>query len=52
MKKHTLSVILITKNEADRVEVCLRSVADIADEIIVLDSGSTDDTVEICRRYT
>ncbi|MGR5186478.1 glycosyltransferase family 2 protein [Photobacterium damselae] len=51
-KKHTLSVILITKNEADRVEVCLRSVADIADEIIVLDSGSTDDTVEICRRYT
>ena len=52
MKKHTLSVILITKNEADRVERCLRSVADIADEIIVLDSGSTDETVSICREYT
>ena len=52
MKKHTLSVILITKNEADRVEACLRSVVDIADEIIVLDSGSTDNTVGICQNYT
>lgn len=52
MKKNTLSVILITKNEADRVERCLKSVADIADEIIVLDSGSTDETVSICQKYT
>ncbi|MDX1302647.1 glycosyltransferase family 2 protein [Photobacterium sp.] len=52
MQKHTLSVILITKNEADRVENCLRSVASVADEIIVLDSGSTDETVEICQRFT
>lgn len=52
MRKHTLSVILITKNEADRVETCLRSVVEIADEIIILDSGSTDSTVEICHRYT
>lgn len=52
MKKHTLSVLLITKNEADRVERCLQSVKNIADEIIVLDSGSTDQTVEICKRYT
>ena len=52
MKKHTLSVILITKNEADRVERCLLSVKDIADEIIVLDSGSTDKTVSICQNYT
>lgn len=52
MKKHTLSVILITKNEADRVDACLRSVVDIADEIIVLDSGSTDNTVSICKGYT
>ncbi|WP_163923137.1 glycosyltransferase family 2 protein [Photobacterium sp. Alg240-V54] len=50
--KHSLSVILITKNEADRVELCLQSIADIADEIIVLDSGSTDETVTICQRYT
>ncbi|MGL5390096.1 MAG: glycosyltransferase family 2 protein [Shewanella sp.] len=52
MKKHTLSVMLITKNEADRVERCLASVAKIADEIIVLDSGSTDDTLAICAKYT
>ncbi|MGL4516342.1 MAG: glycosyltransferase family 2 protein [Shewanella sp.] len=52
MKKHTLSVMLITKNEADRVERCLVSIAKIADEIIVLDSGSTDDTLAICAKYT
>ncbi|WP_162062308.1 glycosyltransferase family 2 protein [Vibrio taketomensis] len=52
MKKHTLSVIVITKNEQDRIETCLQSVVDVADEIIVLDSGSTDETVNICRRYT
>ncbi|MCF1427832.1 MAG: glycosyltransferase family 2 protein [Shewanella sp.] len=51
-KMHSLSVILITKNEADRVEPCLQSVSDIADEIIVLDSGSTDGTLDICKKYT
>ncbi len=44
-----LSVILITKNEASNIEACLRSVA-FADEVVVLDSGSTDDTVAIARR--
>lgn len=46
-----LSVILITMNEEDFVRTCLESVA-WADEIIVIDSGSTDQTVEICRGYT
>jgi len=46
-----LSVIIITKNEAQHIGRCLASVA-WADEIIVLDSGSTDDTVAICRQYT
>lgn len=44
-----LSVAIITKNEAHRIEACLRSVA-FADQIVVLDSGSTDDTVAIARR--
>jgi len=48
----TLSVIIITLNEADRIETCLRSVAGIADEIIVLDSGSLDNTVDIVKKYT
>ncbi|MEX2498541.1 MAG: glycosyltransferase [Wenzhouxiangellaceae bacterium] len=49
---HTLSVIMICRDEADRIGNALSSVSDWADEIIVLDSGSTDGTVEICRRYT
>jgi len=46
-----LSVIIITKNEAEHIGRCLASVS-WADEIIVLDSGSEDDTVSICRQYT
>lgn len=41
-----LSVAVITKNEADRIERCLRSV-DFADEIVIVDSGSGDGTVVI-----
>ena len=43
-----LSVIIITKNEAAHIADCLASVS-FADEIIVLDSGSTDGTVELAR---
>jgi glycosyltransferase involved in cell wall biosynthesis len=43
-----LSVIIVTKNEAANIRACLESVA-WADEIIVVDSGSSDATVEICR---
>jgi glycosyltransferase involved in cell wall biosynthesis len=46
-----LSVIIITKNESQHIGRCLASVA-WADEIIVLDSGSTDDTVAICKQFT
>ncbi|MBM3125991.1 MAG: glycosyltransferase family 2 protein [Chloroflexi bacterium] len=44
----TLSVILITKNEAENIRDCLLSIA-WADEIIVVDSGSTDGTPGIAR---
>jgi len=46
-----LSVILITKNEAENIRACLESVG-WADEIVVVDSGSTDETVEIAREFT
>src|SRR5262245_21980037 len=51
MMNVNISVILITKNEADCIRRCLDSVR-WADEIIVLDSGSADDTVAIAREYT
>ena len=46
-----LSVTVITKNEAADIEAALQSVA-WADEIVVVDSGSTDDTVALARRHT
>ena len=46
----TLSVIIITKNEAKHIVACLESVA-FADEFIVVDSGSTDNTVELAREF-
>jgi glycosyltransferase involved in cell wall biosynthesis len=51
MSKPTLSVTIITCNEEHDIRACLESVR-WADEIIVLDSGSTDNTVAICREYT
>jgi glycosyltransferase involved in cell wall biosynthesis len=44
----TVSVVLITRDEARRIERCLRSV-DFAHEVVVVDSGSTDETVAIAR---
>ena len=46
-----ISVVMIVRNEAAVIRRALDSVA-WADEIVVLDSGSTDDTVAICRQYT
>jgi glycosyltransferase involved in cell wall biosynthesis len=48
---HKLSVIVITKNEAQNIRACLESV-NWADEIIVVDSGSTDETIAIAREFT
>lgn len=47
-----ISVIVLTYNEAAQLDACLRSVADWAGQVFVVDSGSTDTTLEIARRYT
>ena len=47
----TLSVILITRNEAHNLEDCLQSVRALAGEIVIVDSASTDRTLDIARRY-
>ncbi len=51
-KRQTVAAVVMTKNSAEFVEGVLQSVASWVDEIIVLDGFSTDNTVEICRRYT
>lgn len=46
-----LSVTIITFNEEDNIKRCLDSIKEVANEIIVIDSGSTDKTVEIAKKY-
>ncbi len=51
-KMVTISLCMIVKNEEKILERCLDSVADLVDEIVIADTGSTDATKEIARRYT
>ena len=46
-----LSVIIITKNAASKIDQCLKSVKELGDEILVLDTGSADNTINIAVRY-
>ena len=46
-----LSVIIITKNEEEMIGECLLSVQDLADEIIVVDTGNTDRTNDIAKSF-
>ncbi len=46
-----LSVVIITFNEEKNIERCLKSVKEVADEIVVLDSFSKDNTRLICEKY-
>lgn len=49
--KIKLSVVIITFNEEKNIERCLMSVKDIADDIVVVDSFSTDNTKQICCKH-
>ena len=48
----TISLCMIVKNEEKLLARCLDSIADLMDEIIIVDTGSTDKTKEIAARYT
>ena len=48
----SISLCMIVRNEEKTIARCLDSVCDIADEIIIVDTGSTDRTKEIVARYT
>ena len=51
MSKKTLSVVLAVYNEEVNLGGCLDSVKDLASEIVIVDGGSKDKTIEIARRY-
>ncbi|RMH63374.1 MAG: glycosyltransferase [Calditrichaeota bacterium] len=51
MSKPSLSVCMIVKNEERFLADCLASVKDVADQIVVLDTGSTDGSADIARRF-
>ena len=47
-----ISLCMITKNEENFLEQCLNSVKDLVNEIIIVDTGSTDNTKQIARKFT
>lgn len=49
--KNEISLCMIVKNEEEYLPACLKSVKDIVDEIIIVDTGSTDKTIEIARQF-
>ena len=48
---HKIAAVIITFNEEKNIRRCLESIRDIADEIIIIDSYSTDNTKAICSEY-
>lgn len=49
--KPRLSVCMITKNEEKFLDQCLKSIKNVADEIIIIDTGSNDKTVQIAQEH-
>ena len=48
----SISLCMIVKDEEKVLDNCLNTVKDIVDEIIIVDTGSNDKTIEIAKKYT
>ena len=46
-----ISVCILIKNEEDVLDECLKSIYEISDEIIIIDNGSTDNSIKIAKNY-
>ena len=50
--KLPITAIVLTFNEEKNITECLQSIKDLCDEILIVDSGSTDKTIEIAKQFT
>lgn len=51
LRRANISAFIVCMNESDKIERCLKSIT-WCDEIVVIDSGSTDGTIDLCKKYT
>jgi Glycosyltransferases involved in cell wall biogenesis len=51
MQRRKISFVILTKNEEKNIKRAIESIKDVADEILVIDSGSTDKTIDIAKSY-
>lgn len=49
-KNHNISAVIIACNEERRIQQCIESILPITDDIIVVDSGSTDQTIDLAQK--
>ena len=47
-----ISAVIIVYNEEKYIQACLETLKPVVDEIVIVDSGSTDNTTSICKQYT
>lgn len=52
MTQPTIALAMIVRNEGSRLHECLKNIKHTIDEIVIVDTGSDDNTVEIAREYT
>ena len=52
MQKAPISVCMMVRDEEVQIEACIKSFIDYVEELVIVDTGSSDKTPEICKKYT